>query len=647
MLDLMRRKKRLKLVLWLVIISLGLGMLLFFVPGQNIGTQGFDNSAATVAGESISMKDYYDTYRRFVENYSANGKNKTDPETLKRLGVDRQALQALIQVRVVTYEAKRRGLDITPEEVSRAIESNPNLRNQGGFIGVDAYKQLLAANGVDVRQFEDGVRFMLLSSKLTNLLTDSLSVPEELLRETFARQNQEAQAQFVLFDKEAVKKKISLSEAELRQYFEANKDKYHIKEERRVQYLLLPVAEIASTQQASDREIDDEWSRQPPEIREESVDASHILLRVTEASKDAEVKAKAEEVLKQAKAGDDFAALAKKFSEDETSQPQGGNLGAFTRGRMMKPFEDAAFSLKPGEISGLVRTDFGYHIIKVLKHNIPDKQTSRPSLIRSIQIDKATEIVKNKAAEAQKMAETQKDLAFIAKSLNIPSQIKETAFLNRSSDPYAAGLSQDFLDEVFRLKEVNALGKAIELPTGTAIPKLLQINLPKPPEFKESEQAVKKDYIEAKAAELLQTQAKALSDEAKSLNDLAKAAQKAGLALKTSASFKRDGTPTPELGSSPEFTAAAFSLPVGGISGGILIGGGKQAAVLQVKAKTPLNEAEYAKQKSTLRDSALGMAKDAYFQEYIRRITDGLQKAGKIRVNSQAIDQIAGMGYRY
>jgi len=385
----------------------------------------------------------------------------------------------------------------------------------------------------------------------------------------------------------------------------------------------------------------------PPESREETVNASHILLKVTDPAKDAEVKAKAEDVLKQAKAGADFATLAKKYSEDEGSQPQGGNLGAFTRGRMMKPFEDAAFALKPGEVSGLVRTDYGYHIIKVLEHNFPNKETSRPSLVRSVQIDKATEIVKNKAAEVRKLVETQKDLAAIAKGMNLPFQLKETAFLNRSSDPYAAGLSQDFLDEVFRLKEVNAVGNPVELPLGTAIPKLLQINLPKPPEYKEAEQAVKKDYLEAKATEQMQAQAKALSDDAKALTNLAKAAQKAGLALKTSASFKRDGAPTPELGIVPEFTSAAFNLPVGGISGGILVGGGKQEAVLQVTSKAPFNEAEYAKRKPTLRDSALNAAKDAYFQEYIRRITEGLQKAGKIRVNSQAIEQITGMGYRY
>ena len=411
MLDIMRRKKRLKLILWLVIISLGMGMLLLFVPGQNVGIQGFDNSIATVAGETISVKDYSDTYRHFVENYSAGGRNRTDPEILKRLGVDKQALNALIQVRVVTYAAKRLGLDVTTDEVRQAIETNPNLRNQAGFIGVDAYKALLAANRIEITEFEDSVRFMLLSKKVTNLLADSLSIPEKQLRENFARQNQEAQVLYVLFDKEAAKKKVNPTEADLRAYFEANKEKYHIKEERRAQYLLLPISDIAATQKVTDREIDDAWARMD---RQETVDASHILFKVDDPSKDAEVKAKAEEILKRAKAGENFAELAKKYSQDEGSAPQGGNLGPFPQGRMPKAFEAAAFSLKPGEISDLVRTEVGYPIIKVLSHEKPNKEAERPNLIRSVQVDKAVEIAKQKAAEAQKLLEKQKDLASVA-----------------------------------------------------------------------------------------------------------------------------------------------------------------------------------------------------------------------------------------
>jgi peptidyl-prolyl cis-trans isomerase D len=642
MLDLMRRKKRLKLILWLVILSLSLGMLLFFVPGQNLGIQGFDSSAASVAGETISMQELHDTYERIRENYSAGGKNKTDPETMKRLGVDRQALNALIQMRVVSYCAKRLGLDVTPDEVRQSIEWNPNLRDGNGFIGLEAYKAVLAANRVDVGQFEEGVRYSLLAKKVVNLLSDSLTIPEQQLREDFARQNQEAQVQYALFDKEAAKKRISPTETELRAHFEKDKDKYHIKEERRAQYLLLPIDGVASTIKVTDREVDDEWAKTE---HPETVTASHILFRVDDPSKDAEAKAKAEEVLKRAQAGADFAELAKKSSEDESSAPQGGKLSPFPRGLMDKTFEDAAFALKPGKISGLVRSAYGYHIIKVLANDIPNKETSRPSLTRDIQVEKASEIVKKRVAEAQKMGETQKDLATIAKAANIPTEIKETGFLNQSSDAFTNGVSQEFLDELFRLKEINSVGKAVEVPSGYALPKLLQINLPRPAEFKEVQETVRKDYIEAKASELLEAQAKKLSDEAKKLGDLTKAAEKDGVPVKASSSFKRDGTPAKEIGSAPDFTAAAFKLPVGGISDPITIAGGKQIAVLQVKSLTPFNEAEYAKQKPQLREQALAMAREVYLEEYISRVTDSLQKAGKIRVNKQALDLVSG--YRY
>jgi peptidyl-prolyl cis-trans isomerase D len=639
MLDIMRRKKRLKLVLWLVIISLGLGMLLLFVPGQNIDFGGFDTSAASVAGESISMKEFYDTYQRFRENYSDGGKNETDPQTMKRLGVDQQALNALIEVKIVGYAAKRLGLDVTPEEVREAIEANPNLRNESGFIGVDAYKAVLAANRIDLDQFEDGIRYMLLSDKITNLLTDSISIPEKQLRDAFARLNQEAKVQYAYFDKETFQKRINPTDAELQAYFEANKDKYAVKEERRAQYLLFSLSTIASTVPVSEREIDDEWTKLAPQ---ETVDASHILFKVDDPAKDAEVKARAEEILKRAKSGEDFAALAKKYSEDEGSAAQGGNLGSFPRGTMDPAFEAAAFALKPGEISDLVRSSYGYHIIKVISHDIPSKESRRPSLIRSIQLDKASGIAKETAEEARKLAETQQDFNAIAKEMKVPVEVKETGFLNRSADAYAAGVSPEFVNELFNLKEINAIGQPVEVPTGYAVPKLMQVNPPKPPEFTTARESVRTDYVSEKATESMDAQAKQLSEEAKALGSLASAARKAGLTVKTTEPFKRDGSPAPELGSATDFTSAAFSLGVGEISGPIAMDGGKKAAVLQVESLTPFNEEEYAKQRPSLREGALTFAREAFFQQYIQEIRDSLQKAGKIRVNPQAFDAVNG-----
>lgn len=644
MLDIMRRKKRLKLILWLVIISLGAGMLLLFVPGQNVGIQGLDNSIATVGDETITVPQFSDAYRRYIENYTAQGRNQADPETIKRLGLDRQTLNSLIQVRVIELTAKRFGLSVTTDEITRAIEANPNLRNQSGFIGVEAYKAVLAANRIPVEEFEDGVRFVLLSKKVMNLLTDSLSIPESQLREAYGRQSQEAVVQYALLDKEAVKKKIVPTDAELRTYFDANKDKYAIKEERKAQYLLFPLAEIASTQQVTDKEVDDAWIKMD---QRETVNASHILFKVEDPAKDAEVKAKAEAVLKRAQAGEDFAELAKKYSQDEGSAAQGGNLGPFTRASgMVKPFEDAAFALKPGAISGLVRTDFGYHIIKVLSHDMPDKEAARPNIVRNVQIEKAGVIARQKALEALKLIEKEKDLAVVAKSLGVPTQIAVTPFFNRSADPLTLQLSPDFIQEVFNLKDVNAVGKPVEVSAGQAIPKLLQVVPPKPPDFALAKEQVRKDYVEVKGEESLQAQAKKMAEDARSLGDLAKAAQKAGVAVKTSQSFKRDGMAAQEIGMSPEFNAAAFGLQPGGTGGPIPLNGGKQVAVLQLKSLTPFNEAEYAKQKAMLREQALASARQAYYDEYIRKVTEDLTKARKIRINTATLEQVTGNRYQ-
>ena len=212
-LDLLRRKKRLKIFLWLVIISLGLSMLMFFVPGQRGDVGAFDSAAATVDGETITIKDYANTYRRFLDNFSAGGKNKLDRETIKALGLGRQALDALINVKVVNLTAERLGMSVSPEEMRQAVESNPNFQDRGIFIGVERYKMLLTANRLSVPEFEDGVRFGILSRKIQNLISDSMVVTERELRDEFLRSSQEAQVRFVFLNKEDFKKHVTPDES--------------------------------------------------------------------------------------------------------------------------------------------------------------------------------------------------------------------------------------------------------------------------------------------------------------------------------------------------------------------------------------------------------------------------------------------------
>jgi peptidyl-prolyl cis-trans isomerase D len=639
MLDLMRRKKRLKAVLWLVIIGLALGMLLLFVPGGQMGDSGMGSSAATVDGEPIPLKDFWQTYRRVLDNYSAGGRNRLDPEMIKALGIGRLALDSLITAKVVDYEARRVGLTVTQAELRRAIEAYPGFQDRGAFIGVDRYRAILAANSLTVTEFENNLRNSLLGRKLQNVVSDSVEVSDKDLRDEFTRQSQEAQVQFVILRKDDFTKEVKPTEPELRAYFDKNKEKYVVKEQRKAQYLLIAIPDLAPTIKITEKDVLDAWARQP---HDETVDASHILFKVEDPAKDAEVRTKAEQVLKQVQAGGDFAELARKYSEDTGSAQQGGNLGPFTRGRMVREFENAAFSLKPGEVSGLVRTQFGYHIIKVLSREVHTLEANRRSIEASVQQERAGELAKAKAAEAAKLLESNKDLNAVAGTLGVPAQVRETGLMAKDSDPLASGISRQMLDEIFQLKEINAVGKPAEHPMGQAVPKLVETRLPKPPDFAEARAAVEKDLIDARAAELMQAEARRLSDEAVKAASLEAAAKKRGLTFQTSKPFKKTGASEPELASSQAATTDAFSLPVGGISTPIPIEGGKREIVLQVLSRTPFDEEAFNKQKGELRNRLLTTLREAYFQDYIRQATEGLEKSGKIRINTRAVDQVTG-----
>jgi peptidyl-prolyl cis-trans isomerase D len=636
----MRRKKRLKIILWIVIFSLALGMLLFFVPGINMGSVTTDNSAATVDGQSIPISEFALVYNRTVKRYSDGGKNKTDPETLKAMGLPRQVLEEMIASKVRQVAAKRFGVDVTSNEVRHAIETYPSFQDKGGFIGVERYKDLLASNDFSVEDFERDLRQTLLISKLRSIIADSVDVSDKELREEFARDNEKTEVNYAILKKQDFMARVKLAEADLRTYFEEHKGAYQIKEKRKAQYLLIPVAQMLSGINVTDQEIQDEWNKKP---HEETVEAAHILIRIGDESKDAEAKAKAEGVLKKLKGGGDFAALAKQYSQDTGSAAQGGNLGPFQRGQMVKEFEDAAFSLKSGETSGLVRSQYGYHIIRVMRHETPSFESSRPQLLMAVRNQKAQEMVKEKAEAAAQLLQKNKDLNLAAKNLGVAAEVKETALFTKEDSSFELFGSQALRDEVFTLKDINSIGKPVEHPLGLAIPKLTEVQMPRPGDFALSRGQVEKDYIDAKSTELMQSAATKLSDAARAQGSLEKAAKEMGWSVKTSQPFSISGTPDAEIGANTPFNRVAFDLQPGGISAPVSLS--ENAAVLQVKSRSPFDEAAFQQGKTGLKAKLLESRQELYFEDHVRIIYEELEKAGKIRVNPKALDEVTRRDY--
>ena len=636
MLDIMRRKKRLKIILWVVIFGLAFTMLFFFVPGVDMGNVATDTSAAVVDGEPISIRDFVTSYRRIVDRYTDGGRNDIDPETLKAMGVPNQVLNSLIAQKVVQIVAERFGVEVTPEELRKAVESQPSFQNEGKFIGVELYKSLLAANNYSVVDFERDLYLTELTKKLHRIITDSLEITDNELRDEFSRTTQKTKIEFAVLDKDNFIKQIKPTESELKTYFEENNEKYQIAEKRKAQYLLVPTSEILPTIRVTEKEIMDEWGNIP---QGETVEASHILFRVEDPKKDSEIRANAEKVLGRVKSGEDFAALAREYSEDPGSASQGGYLGPFQRGQMVAEFEQAAFTLEPGTISELVKTSYGYHIIKVLTRETPSLEENRDGLMDTVRSRKAADMARQKAEQAAKAAQEEGDFQLAGEDLEIKTEIRESELFSKNDSPFQYAVSQEFIDGVFALKEIGSIGQPVEHPLGYAVPKLLEVQLPKSGSFEDSRQRVESDYVETRSGALMQAEARTLSEAARKQGSLQAAAKEMGLKTKTSQEFAMSESPDPDIGSGSEIARVAFYMAPGDISAPQPLS--NKTVVFQVVSRSPFDETAFLEQKEELKSQMLQAMKDPYFENYIREIMDQFEKDGKIRINPEAIESVS------
>ena len=321
---------------------------------------------AQVNGRGVSVLEFRTAYQRQVAAYrQAYGANVSD-QLLRQLGFEQQVLQQLVNEQAMVAEAERLGMTVTDGEVRQRILAMPEFQLNGQFVGEAQYQAMLnsARPPMTPGEFESGLRRQLLVEKLRAVVTDWVAVTDAEADAEYARRNEKVKVQLVHVPSSAFLPQMTATDAEVAAYFDAHKEAYRIGERRKVRYLLVDVESLRQGVIVSSRETERYYNDNielfstPEQVR-----ASHILFK-TEGKDEAAVKAAAEKVLAEAKGGADFAELAKKHSQD-TSAQGGGDLGLVGRGQTVKPFEDVAFTLKPGEVSEVVVTDFGYHIIKV------------------------------------------------------------------------------------------------------------------------------------------------------------------------------------------------------------------------------------------------------------------------------------------
>ncbi len=644
MLDRMRRHKGwLKWSLAVVVLA----FILLYIPSflQTDARAGSSQVVASVDGREITADRFRRVYQQQMQQYrSAYGAN-VDERMLKQLGIDQRIVQQMLEEETALAEASKLGITATDEEVRERIAVLPALQENGRFIGEERYRQLLQMQNPPLRpdEFEEQVRRGVTVEKLQAALTNWITVTDKEVDQEFRRRNEKVKLAVVSFPSDKFREGLAATDAELNTYFEAHKNELKIPEKRKVKYAVIDMQAAREKIQISPEDIQRSYEdNQQQYSTPEQVRASHILLK-TEGKDEAAVKKQAEEVLAKAKAGGDFAQLAKQYSEDDTSKVKGGDLDYFPKGQMVPEFDKAAFAMTPGQISDLVKTQYGFHIIKVI-----DKKaaTTKPLAEVRAQIedqlkwDRAQTQAQRTADDVASKLKKPADFDTVAKARGLT--VGESGLFSREEPITGIGMAPAVAERAFELKD-GEVSDAIRTPQGFAFITVTGHQDSYVPKFDEVKAKVSDAVLKKKAIDAARQRAAAVDAQMKS-GDFDAAAKTAGLEVKTTDLIARGAT-IADVGVSPAVDAAAFALPAGGVSDPIVTDTG--AVIVKVLEKADANtkpavaakDAPPAQPPATMdsvRTDMLSERRNRFYASYMSKARERM----KVNINREVIAQL-------
>ena len=637
MLDRMRRHKGwLKWSLALVVLT----FVVFYIPDFFTPSIGASPSEvlAEVQGEPITVGTFQRRYSAQVNAYRNAYGGQLNDQLLKQLGIDRQILQQLIDEEAMVAESVRQGITVSDVEIRERILSLPGFQENGKFIGEQRYRTLLQMQNppMTTAEFERSLRRALQIEKLRNAVAGWMSVSDADVAAEYRRRNEKVKLDVVPITAESLKNEVSVTDAEVTAYFDTSKEKYRIGEKRKVKYAIVNVDQVRSTIVVPDADIEAFYKQNLQQYQTPAqVRASHILLKL-EGKDEKQVQALADDIAKKAKAGADFAALAKQYSEDESNNMNGGDLDYFGRGRMVAEFEQAAFAMKAGEISNPVKTAFGFHIIKVVDNK---PETTRP--VAEVRAEIEDQLKWQKAqAEAEKIAKslegvmkTTAELDRIAKERSLT--VVETGLIQQNEPIQGVGPQPELSTRLFGMKE-GEVTPAMRVATGWVFGTVTGRQDAYVPPLAEVRARVSDDVKQEKAQELVKQRAQQIANDLKNAKDFAAAVKRAGLEVKTTELLAR-GSAIPDLGMSEAIDAAAFSLPQGGVSDAISTPTG--TAVIRVAERVDVTEAEIEQGRDALREELVNQRRDRFFGAYMEKAKGAL----RIDIRQEILAQLTGV----
>jgi len=619
---------------WFVYLAFGIIIIVFvFFYGYSGDVAPGQGAAAEVNGQKITRSQYEKNYENLLL-MSRNVYNKTSftEEELKQLR--QQALDDLIERTLILQEAERLGITVSQDETRQKIAENPAFQ-RGGQFDKALYLRQLSASRMTPSEFEKAMQISGLITKLMDGVRDTAKLSDKELFELYRMENEKVNLQFIKVDSTRFEDGIEVSPEELKAYYEESKENYRTPERVKVRYIAFDPEQYKEKEEVTPEEVEQSYRLNKERFTQErQVSARHILIKVDKEKGSAgeeTARTKAEEIRKRIDQGEDFAKLAEQFSEDPGTAPKGGDLGFFKKGQMVKPFEEAAFSLNPGEVSPVVKSQFGFHIIKV--ESVEEEKTQsleevRSALEEEIKAEKANETVRREARLAGSLIYRSGNLVQYANEQKLI--VEETGFFAQGEPIGKIGINKEISEVVFELEE-GEVSPVLSAGKNYYVFQLVEREESSLPPLDKVKDTVIRNLKKELANEKALKEADRILKEISSGVSMEQIAEKEGLTVEETGAFARNSNFIGKIGPLKELLQDAFSLTQNNPYPQKVYTRGTNHFVVKLKERKEAKEETFLEEKEKLRTRLLPQKKEERVRLWLEDLKAGSET--KVYVN--------------
>ncbi|MGI9105704.1 MAG: peptidyl-prolyl cis-trans isomerase [Pyrinomonadaceae bacterium] len=630
---------------WLIIsfaVLMGISLVMFYAPSGNQLNANAATSTevlAKVNGDEITVADLYRQKQSFQNRFGGQF-------SLAQLGLtDKTMLDGLVRNKIIAQEAERIGLGVSDAEVNKSVHEQ--FKDAGGkFIGVDEYKKRIGRLYGSTERFEEELRESLAADKLRAFVTAGVSVSEEEVRDDFKRKNTSFNLTYVPVVADKLAASIQPSEEELQKYYDEKKNDFqYLEAQKKIRYLFIDQTKVGEKLSIPDADLRAAYDQLKPENKQAGVRVQQIVLKVAREDLDAQVLAKANQLVQQLRgesannvAEEKFAEAAKGNSEDPATATKGGFLAAPVRKNTNNPKDilQQTIDMTPGQVSDPISSNKAYYIFRRGEAVPKTFEEAKRELLVSQRNTRAYKSAADLAARAVARVKETKDLQKVAQELaaeanmSAGEMVKETPFVKPGDDVPDIGSSPQFEEAIKPLENAGDVSDRVSIKNGFAVPLLVEKRDPRIPDFAEVRDEVVKRVKQQNALARVEGAARDLANNGASASDLKAAAEKLGLEAKTADAYKL-GTPLGDAGTSAAADDAIYNLKEGeGSKTPVKIG--DTWVVVAATKRTDADLAEFAKQREQLTQTLLNSRRSSVFEDYVSSHRARLDRDGKVKI---------------